>query len=81
MPEQKSHDCVNLKISILFSILTAGMMISPINLTYSLETEQKHKTLVIIAMTCIFLVYFFLYLIFLYQLQKEAMLQRTMVIL
>jgi len=59
MPEQKSHNCVNLKISILFRTLTAGMMMSQINLTYSLETEEKHKTSVIIVMTCIILVYFF----------------------
>jgi len=66
MPEQKSQNCVNLKISITFRILTAGMMMAEINLTYSLETEEKHKTSVIIAMTCIILMYFFVYLIILY---------------
>jgi len=64
--------------SIHFRILTAEMMISQINLTYSLQTEEKHKTSVIIAMTCIIMVYFFVYLIILYQLQKKkAMQHRT----
>jgi hypothetical protein len=53
------------------------MMLSQINLTYSLETEEKHKTSVIIAMTCIILEYFFVYLIILYQLQEQAMQQIT----
>ena len=76
MNEQKSHNCVNLKISIPFWILTVRMMMAEINLTHSLETEEKHKTSVIIDMTCIILVYFFVYLIILYQLQKKAMQQR-----
>jgi len=71
MPVQKSHNCANLKISILYRILTAGMMMSQINLTHSLQIEEKHKTSVIIPMTYIILVYFFVYLIILYQLQKN----------